>query len=66
MAGGFCQHGRIWTTCPTCGKDVISKAKASRRKKDDDDYERPVQRVPARPAAPPPAEPPVTDFESGE
>lgn len=25
-ARGFCQHGKVWTTCPICGKEVIAAA----------------------------------------
>lgn len=23
---GFCEHGKVWTTCPVCGKEVIAAA----------------------------------------
>lgn len=25
----FCQHKRVWTTCPLCGKEVIDVVKKS-------------------------------------
>lgn len=25
-ARGFCQHGKVWTTCQICGKEVIAAA----------------------------------------
>lgn len=25
-ARGFCQHGKVWTTCPICGREVIAAA----------------------------------------
>lgn len=25
-ARGFCPHGKVWTTCPICGKEVIAAA----------------------------------------
>jgi hypothetical protein len=64
MAGSFCQHNRIWTTCPECGKDVI-KAASKNRKKSDDVWDEP-RVVPARRAKPPPDEPPATEFEESE
>lgn len=26
VARGFCQHGKVWTTCQICGKEVIAAA----------------------------------------
>lgn len=23
---GFCEHGKVWTTCPVCGREVIAAA----------------------------------------
>ena len=52
---GFCQHGRLWTTCPECGKEVI-KAAATKRRDSDEFLEqpRPVKKA----VKPPPEEPP--------
>lgn len=63
MAGGFCEHGRIWTTCETCGKDVISRARKGKKRAAPDDFlEEPVT-VKPRVVKPPPDEPPPTEFE---
>jgi hypothetical protein len=66
MAGGFCEHGRIWTTCSSCGKDVIGRSKAGRRRGQDepiDPLAEPAELRPRQVKKPPP-EPPRTEFES--
>lgn len=29
-ARGFCEHGKVWTTCQVCGKEVIAAHSAKR------------------------------------
>lgn len=65
MDGGFCEHGRIWTTCPSCGKEVIGRSKAGRRRRQDEQTLMPDSvKVQPRQVKKPPAEPPQTEFES--
>ena len=47
-ARGFCQHGKVWTTCPICGKEVI--AAAAKRGGGGDDFV-PAPRVKKKPVA---------------
>jgi hypothetical protein len=65
MAGGFCKHGRIWTTCKECGKDVIKASKGRRKSFDDaDEPLLPTAAAQPRPIRAPPEEPEPTEFET--
>lgn len=52
---GFCQHGKVWTTCAQCGKEVIATY-AGKRGGSGDDFEevrvkkKAVKRPPDEPA----------------
>lgn len=58
-ARGFCQHGKVWTTCQICGKEVI--AAAQKRGHGLNDEFVPQPRIKKKPVAvdedAPPAEP---------
>lgn len=62
---GFCPHGKVWTTCAICGKEVIAAA-AKRGGGDRDDfveYQRPKKR-PAPVEEEAPAEEPAEETET--
>ncbi|MBI2077627.1 MAG: hypothetical protein HYT80_04535 [Euryarchaeota archaeon] len=63
-ARGFCQHGKVWTTCQICGKEVI--AAAAKRGGSTIDEFMPSMRPKKKPvkdedAAPEPAEEPESE-----
>lgn len=65
---GFCQHGKVWTTCPICGKDVIAAASKRGSKADEfadlpHERKKPARRAPAEEGA---AEEPVVEEEPAE
>lgn len=51
---GFCEHGKVWTTCGICGKDVIATMAGKRGEVDDWGELRPKKKA----VKPPPEEPP--------
>ncbi len=63
MPGEFCEHGKIWTICNKCGKDVIKKAKKEQKAKPPEPEEAPKKVE--RQVKPPPKEPKPTKYESG-
>lgn len=63
MPGEFCEHGKIWTICNKCGKDVIKKAKQEQKAKPPEADEAPKKVD--REVKPPPKEPKPTKYESG-
>ena len=42
---GFCEHGKVWTTCATCGKDVIASQQGKRADVDEWGELRPKKKV---------------------
>jgi hypothetical protein len=42
---GFCEHGKVWTTCTICGKDVIASQAGKRSDLDDWGDVRPKKKV---------------------
>lgn len=42
---GFCEHGRVWTTCPICGKDIIANQAGKRSDVDEWGELRPKKKV---------------------
>lgn len=67
-ARGFCEHGKVWTTCPVCGKEVIA-AQANRRGGDLDEFgevRKKAKKVAARPVGEEGGEEPIAEGESSE
>lgn len=63
MTGEFCEHGKIWTICNVCGKDIIKRAKQERKiPSEPEETPKKVQRE----VKAPPREPEPTEYESGE
>lgn len=42
---GFCEHGKVWTTCSICGKDVIASQAGKRSDVDEWGELRPKKKV---------------------
>ena len=63
-ARGFCEHGKVWTTCPICGKEVIAAAANKRPSADEFADIRPRKPAVKAPPEEPPEEPAEESAES--
>lgn len=44
-ARGFCEHGKVWTTCAICGKEIIAAQAGKRADVDEFGDVRPKKKV---------------------